>query len=156
MLEKVDERTQKYFTRLMEAMGHIKSDGGYDGIKEKLGKKNRKANLRLIDTFVVSDIETKVYQYAVGGKDRYCAELSYRTDIDDYCIETHIFAQKPTAENVRDLRLIQKTQLYIEIGFLDLETEFECWKCGTWVHWLDSEGTLVARYNRMLRKHCGC
>lgn len=156
MLDKIDDRTQAYFDGLKKEMEHVGSNGGWDGIKDILKKNHPGIAVELIDTYdgYVNSSNIEVFRYTLDGKERFCAELSYQTAIDDYCIETHIFTKKPTRQDVLDLRMIH--DIGFDIKFRGLKTEFTCWECGCWTHWLDSEGSLAERYHRLRDKYCGC
>lgn len=91
----IDERTKKYFDELITKVAYQGYNGGWYGIEEIIKNKGllEEADLRLIQSHpgYANSSPIDVYEYSLDGKARFCAELSYQTDVDDYCIETHIF-----------------------------------------------------------------
>jgi len=157
--KKIDERTRNYLTICKNNIGWLGNNGGWDGIEEILKKKEvfEKANLQKLKTYggYVNSSDIDIYSYETDGNKRYCAELSYQTDIDDYCTETHIFNHFPSRENVLTARVIKDIEF--AIMFKGLKTEFNCWECGHHAHWLDNNsGTLEEKFDRMKDKYCGC
>lgn len=155
-MQELDKRTKAYFDSLKKKMGHIRSGGGWDGVKDIMKKKHPDVKVELIDTYTgyVNSSDIDIYHYVLDGKERYCAEFSYQTAIDDYCIEIHIFDRKPTRQDIMDIVMMKDIEF--AIVFRGLQTEFTCWECGLHAHWLDSEGTLAERFERLKDKYCGC
>jgi len=156
--KKIDERTKNYLADCRNNVGWLGCNNGWYGIKEILEKKNilQTASLQKLETYdgYMNSSDIDVYSYEIDGRKRYCAELSYQTDIDDYCTETHIFNQCPTRESVLTARLINDIEFAIK--FKGFKTEFNCWECGKHVHWLDNEkGTLEQKFDRMKERFCG-
>lgn len=96
------------------------------------------------------------------GKDahgNWWAQFSYRTDIDDYVIESYRFSSKPRLGMVKTASGIQYLKLDIDIGRSPIS--FRCWECGNETHWLDvtEEGTppnLERRIEMAKENYCGC
>lgn len=152
----IDERTQKYFAAIRENMGFIGSNAGWDGIQDILKKKGVQEPPEKIATYTgyVNSSDIEVYTYTRDGRERYCAELSYQTAIDDYCTETHIFSKMPSERDVSTIRTIGN--LEFKIAFEMLKTRYTCWECGNEVHWLDNSGSFDEKVNGLLDRYCGC
>lgn len=153
----IDDRTSKYLTELRNDIGWLGGNCGWDDIEALLKKHGlfNTANLQKIDTYdgYVNSSDIEIYTYNKDGVIRYCAQLSYTTNIDDYAIETHIFSKQPSRDDVLTARMIEEIEFRIKFG---LKTEFNCWECGCHVHWLDCEyGTLEDKYERLKDNFCG-
>lgn len=156
--KKIDDRTKNYFTAIRKNINWLGNNGGWYGIEEILEKTNslQSANLKKLKTYdgYINSSDIDIYSYEKDGEMKYCAELSYQTDIDDYCVETHIFNQFPSRNNVLTARLINDIEFAIK--FKGLKTEFTCWECGKHVHWLDNnKGLLEEKFDRMKERYCG-
>ena len=106
----IDDRTSKYLTELRNDIGWLGGNCGWDDIEAILKKHGlfNTANLQKIDTYdgYVNSSDIEIYTYNKDGVIRYCAQLSYTTNIDDYAIETHIFSKQPSRDDVLTARLI--------------------------------------------------
>lgn len=153
----LDDRTQKYLDAVKSNMGYVDTNNSWYGIKEILDKKGiLSADVEKIAEYegYVNSSNIEVFGYRINGEQRYCAELSYQTAIDDYNVETHIFVKEPSRENVMQIREINKTILHIEIG--KLKPFFHCWECGRETHWLDIPGNLEEKIEGLKDNYCGC
>lgn len=152
-----DDRTSKYLTDVRNDIGWLGCNCGWDDIEALLKKHGvfDTANLRKIDTHdgYVNSSDIEIYTYNKDGVVRYCAQLSYTTNIDDYAIETHIFSKQPSRDDVLTARLAEKIEFETKFGLK--KTEFACWECGRHVHWLDCDGTLADKYERLKNSFCG-
>lgn len=154
----LDERTTKYFESLKVNLGYLGSNYGHNDIRTILEKNGalETANLQEVTTYdgYVNSSDIVIYSYLKDGELRYCAELSYRAGIDDYCIETHIFKKIPTRKEVMDFRELDN--LEFKFKYENLHPEFRCWECGKYVHWLDAEGDFQKKKDMFKEKYCGC
>lgn len=154
----LDERTKNYFNAIKTNIGFIGSNYGNYGIEEILKKKGffEEAKLQQIKTYrgYVNSSDIDIYSYEINGEKRYCAELSYQTNIDDYCVETHIFEKFPSEKDIKIIREIES--LIFKFQLSQIEPEFGCWECGRRVHWLDIQGDFFTKKNALEEKYCGC
>lgn len=154
----LDERTKNYFAAIRKNIGFIGTNYGWDGIEELLKKKGllETAELKKVKAYdgYANSTEISIYSYIINGQQRYCAELSYQTDIDDYCVETHIFSKMPSQEDVFTIRDIDSLEFKLKRG--ELQPEFNCWECGRHVHWLDRDGEFSIKKNGLEEQYCGC
>ena len=154
----IDNRTENYFNAIKNNMNYIGTNYGWCNIEEILKKKGilETANLQKIKTYdgYVNSSNIDIYSYEIEGEKRYCAELSYQTDIDDYCIETHIFKSLPSRKGIITIRDIES--LVFRFKYKGLEPEFTCWECGHHVHWLDRQGDFKTKKDGLEEKYCGC
>lgn len=153
----LDERTKKYFDAIKNNLEYVGTNYGWDGIEEILDKRGllNTANLQKITTYsgYFNSSNIDIYSYEIEGQKRYCAQLSYRTDIDDFCVETHIFRKFPKRENVIMIRDINSLENKFNRG---LKPEFTCWECGRTVHWLDRQGDFETKKDGLEEQYCGC
>lgn len=156
MIRKLDERTESYLDSIRKNLHHIKSSGSWDGIEDLLKKHYPGVVAEHVGTYpgYVNSTEIKVFRYVLNGEERYCAELCYQTDIDDYCIEEHIFSKKPRRQDVFKIRLTNDIEF--EFNFRGAKAEFICWECGHKVHWLDGGSHLEEKFDRLKERYCGC
>lgn len=143
-----------YFAEVQISLNYLGSTDGHKAISEVLekGKFSQVVNYeKAADDG--SDIVVYAYENNEGQK-RYCAELSYRTGVDDYNIEKHIFSSVPSLENIQTIRFIQSARADIKLG--KLEVDFNCSKCGRKIHFLDLEGNLLDKKRLFQNRHCGC
>lgn len=156
MLKELDNRTEKYFEAIRENKGYIGCNHGWYGIQEILDKKSSGVEAKLIKSYpgYFNSDDINIYEYFVNGNKRYCAELSYQTDIDDFNIETHIFSKFPSEKDVKEIRSIM--ELEFDFKFNRLNPEFTCWECGHKVHWLDFKGKIQDKIDNLKEKYCGC
>ena len=157
-MAEVSERTKGYFEAIKKNAGYVGGNAGWNTMQEILTKKGH-GETELIKAAVYSGYanssEIEILKYTVDENDRFCAELSYRVDVDDYCIETHIFERIPTRESVLTVREMEKLELDFRLGRAD--EEFDCWECGRHVHWLDAQGTGLSEKAEATReRYCGC
>ena len=154
----IDERTEKYFEDLKNNMGYRGNNAGWDGIKEILEKKGviDTAKLQKINVYngFMNSSDIDIYGYEVDSEKRFCAELSYQTNVDDYCTETHIFINIPSQEDVHTA--IDINNLLFKFDHGGLKPEFNCWECGRFVHWLDRDGDFKTKKFGLEEKYCGC
>jgi hypothetical protein len=159
---KLDKRTESYLKAVKESMGYIGTNHGWHTMEEILKKKGIEGGLKQVATYdgYMNTNDIIIYEYEKDGSARYCAELGYQTDIDDYNIETIIFTQRPSREDVITARAINDIECDLKLG--RLKPEFRCWECGCESHWLDISGSngeklsLEERLNRWREKYCGC
>jgi hypothetical protein len=154
----LDDKTQKYFESIRNNMGYIGSNAGWNSFKDIAEKKDIR-DYSLVQVYKspyfgidVGDIE--IYQYNKDGETKFCAEFGYRTAIDDYCIETHIFNQFPSLKNIILLRKIDNLEM--EFKYNHFNPIIKCWECGCESHWLDFEGTVDEKINALEENYCGC
>lgn len=89
------------------------------------------------------------------GENRYVAQFSYRSDIDDYQIEKLYFNHMPSENNVKTALLLSEIELYFMLH--PRQDVFTCWECGREVHWLDVEAKdLNERFDMLKERYCGC
>jgi len=154
----LDERTKNYFNKIKSNLGYKGYNASWYSIKEILEKKGylEESELKEIKTYngYVNSSDITVYSYKINGELRYCAELSYQTDIDDYCTETHIFNEFPKEKDIH--LIIDINSLEFKFMYKRLEPEYTCWECGRHLHWLDNEGNFENKKNRLEEKYCGC
>lgn len=153
----LDDRTKAYFEAIKVKLGYVGTNYGWDDIQEILNKKtNKSVSAELISIYdgYVNSSDIKIFTYTLNGDTRFCAELSYQTDIDDYCIETHIFNKQPKRDDIITIR--ELNSLAFDFKYERLTPEFTCWECGNRVHWLDCDGDLSSKANMLKEKYCGC
>lgn len=154
----IDERTKNYFEAIKENAGYVGKNAGWYDIKEILEKKNilESANLELVKSYpgYANSSDIRIYAYQTDKGKRYCAELDYRTDIDDYCIETHIFTSFPSRNTVITIRDVNN--LEFDFKHRRLQPEFTCWECNRMTHWLDVEGGFESKKTHLEERYCGC
>lgn len=88
------------------------------------------------------------------GDTCWCAQFSYQTDIDDFCVERHYFNEKPNDEIVKRVYKLQSIENDLMFNRL-LET-FCCWECGRQVFWLDIAEDIIECAECAKEKYCGC
>jgi len=156
LADNIDSRTKAYFKKIKENMQYLGGNACWYGIQEILDKKAPGIIAEAIGQYpgYVNSSKIIIYQYEIGGQVRYCAELSYQTDIDDFCIETHIFAKYPSEKNIILLRKIEDIEN--KMNFFGLKFKFSCWECGCETHWLDIPGTIEDKINGLEDSYCGC
>ena len=150
------ERTEKYFKKIKEEMGHIDSNGGWHGIVDILKKKGINTEVKKIAEYdgYINSSEIDIYTYSIDGKERFCAEFGYQVGIDDYCTETHIFRKLPSEDEVE--LLVEIESLEFKFKFKGLKPAFNCWECGKRTHWLDIPGSFEDKVNGLEDSYCGC
>jgi len=97
----------------------------------------------------------------------YIAELHYKpdysriadvidiSDFDSKVFRKHFFSNIPKIEDIEEAELIYKVEEYFFLNFAD-DTEFiVCKDCNRKIHWLDVEGDLNDKFNKLLDKQCG-
>lgn len=141
------DRTANYLQAVKKNMGYIGTNHSWRGIVEILREKLPGVIPKVIANYPQ---DTTVYKYDT----KYCAELNYRTDIDDYNIETHIFSKFPSEQDVKTARAID--QLEISFKLKQLSPIFTCWECGLEKHWLDIPGSLFEKITNLKKGYCGC
>lgn len=152
----LDDRTEAYFKAAQEERGYIGCNNGWEGIQDILNIKAPGVTVEKVTTYdgYMNSSIIEVFQYEANGKQRYCAELSYQTDIDDYNVETHIFSKLPSRSDIMVIRDIQN--LEFSFKYDGLKPVFACWECGITSHWLDIHGTLQEKITGVKEKYCGC
>lgn len=157
-MSNLDERTKKYFDAIKSNVGYLGSNAGWYGIEEILRKSNAldSSDLQSVHKYVgyVNSGDIEIFKYNSNGETKYCAELGYQTDIDDYCIETHIFSEYPSRDNVILIRKID--DIVFKMSYKGLKPEFSCWECGRLVHWLDVGNDFNSKVDMLEEKYCGC
>jgi hypothetical protein len=150
------ERTKAYLAAEKERIGYFHTNDSHYGIAEILKMKGYNAEVKKVAEYnrLYMDANAIIYEYEAEGKLCYCAELSYRTEIDDYNVETIIFKKMPSEKDVVIARLIESIPFYMQ--FKGLKPTFTCWECGRTVHWLDIEGDIEQKYKLWKEKYCGC
>lgn len=98
--------------------------------------------------------DIKIYKYQLEKGERFCAEIAYRTAIDDFNIETHIFNRFPSEKDVKEIRAIIDLEFNFKFGRLN--PVFTCWECGHKSHWLDVRGDLRTKIDNLKERYCGC
>jgi len=146
----MDVRTEEYLKVVKSNMNYIGSNCGWDGIHEILKKSGVCTEVRL----EVEYDDMAIYSYELKGKQRFCVEVGYRIDIDDYQIETHVFTEYPSAKSISVARMISDLEFMFKVG--RLSPVFTCWECGRECHWLDIPGTLKKRVDNLKDGYCGC
>jgi len=154
----LDDRTEKYFKKVGIDLKYLGYSAGWDSIKEILKKDGtlETANLERINVYdgYANSSNIQIYRYNNGKEEVYCAELSYQTAIDDYCIETHFFAKLPTRNDIITVRTIFDAKF--DMKFNGLNPEFHCWECGKMIHWLDCDGAIKQKFENLKERYCGC
>lgn len=153
---RLDERTKKYFEKIRKNIGWESNNAGWYDFQEILDSKAPGEIAELIATYdgFANSTDIKIYAYNKNNTKKYCAEFSYQTDIDDYCIETHIFNKKPTLKDV--LTAVSINDLTFDFDTKRLNQIFTCWECGRKCHWLDIDGDLETKKERLKDEYCGC
>ncbi|REK69354.1 hypothetical protein [Paenibacillus paeoniae] len=153
---KIDDRTKEYFEDVLKDVGLIRtinSKEGLEEISEKQGITPKK--IGSYENVYVNASPIDIYKYAApNGDARYCAELSYQTNIDDYNIELHIFNRQPSLDDVRNVRTI--SDIEFQMQFKGLKPEIKCYECGRTVHFLDTSESFGEVVDRLNEKYCGC
>lgn len=85
--------------------------------------------------------------------DKWVAQYSIRTDIDDYDICSMIFNKKPSKEDIIIAHLVDEIETYFCICGYDKVT-FTCWECGCKYHWLDIPGSLKEKWECYKERYC--
>ncbi|MFX3643401.1 MAG: hypothetical protein ACE3L7_32915 [Candidatus Pristimantibacillus sp.] len=156
----LDERSEKYLEIERKNMGLVGSNGGHYGIEDILKKRElfEKSALKEIRRYAgfygLSDLV--IYSYNVGNGISYCAELGYQTSIDDYNVETHIFTQIPSDEDVTLVRLMDEFELDLRLTRNGVQAEYRCWECGRNSHWVDIHGKFKDKVEKLREGYCGC
>lgn len=144
-----DARTEAYLEATRRKIGLVKTDEGWDGYLRKDQVEYH------LDIWVNLTGSGKVDCGKIPGG-RWVAEYSYRTDIDDYTIVSHIFEDKPTRHKVLTAELLIKIEMYFLKHGYDKAT-FQCWECGCNTHWLDVDARgLEQKWEKFLDSYCGC
>ena len=158
MMYELDERTVEYFEEIKKNVGLLIFNACEYGIEEILTKKDalNGSELQLLGEYdgYANSSPISIYSYLKNGEKRYCAELSYQIDIDDYVVETIIFNVYPSRDDVVMVRDIDN--ITYKMKYKGLKAEFQCWECGKNVHWLDCYGDFKTKMNHWLDKYCGC
>ena len=156
MNEFLDARTQQYFEAMRSGMGYRGANAGWYTIKELLAKSNIETEIESVTKYEghADTSEIEIFKYTIDGNIRYCAEFSYPTAPDDYCIETIIFDRIPSEDDIETITKIAHLELWMKVG--KEKPEFTCWECERVTHWLDVKGDLFEKYNRLHDGHCGC
>jgi hypothetical protein len=137
-----DLRTEKYLKAVKENIGFIEEKHGWDD--EKIN------NPQTISIWAnASDVEIGQTE-----DDRWCAQWSVRTAVDDYCISRLYFNRKPTRNDI--LTVHKLSDLEMNFGLHRMKPVFECWECGRKVHWLDIEGDFNEKLTALNESYCGC
>ena len=150
-----DERTTRYLDGVLRNVGHIASNYSHYSIAEILERKGLAAPV-LVTRYpnYSANADVSVYKYDTPDGIHYCAEIGYQTDIDDYIIETHIFARCPSEQDIQVTRLAQSIRKRIQ--FEDLSQEYNCCECGRHIHWTQTKPSgLVDKYNIWQDGLCG-
>lgn len=154
----LDERSKNYLDAIRKNVGWLGYNAGWSDIEEILEKAGiaDTAKLQLICTYkgYVNANDIEIYSYYKDDEKRYCAQIGYQTDIDDYCIETHIFSKKPTEKDVFLVRDINN--LIFSFECRGLMPTYICWECGNKTHWLDTDGDFEQKKHNLKEVYCGC
>jgi hypothetical protein len=142
----IDDRSEAYLNKCKENIGLLSISGGYDyGFEGK------------------PDYQLEIWANATGSgftdvkkvSENWIACTAFRTDIDDYCIDTFKFSKKPGKNEIRTANLIN--QIEVALSIKPKAATFTCWECGTDAHWLDTESTkLEEKWNDLQENYCGC
>jgi len=149
-----DDRTLQCFDAVAKSIGLLDRKDGYDG-----------------ERFEV-EFELPVWIDLTGSgqvdcgrlDDRWVAEWSFRTDIDDYNITDVYFDRRPTTEMVIAAQSLSDAKRFLARRRYD--PSFTCWECGLLCeHWLDIQSesqaeTLAAgfqaKFGAFQEFYCGC
>ena len=122
---------------IIKAWGQHKKEMG--ALKKRLGIEKFSIALEGKHTLKPSEIteegtlpELQAGKYTIGQHDgQYIAEVTYRSDIDSYTLETYWFEKKPALRDIRRaIKLAELCELIERRGM-----SFECWECGQEVYW---------------------
>lgn len=145
-----DKRTASYLKTIEENIGLLKHE--FNHTEEKidiLRQYNMFLNLTGNGMVNVGKVKDGAY------KGKYIAQFSYRTDIDDYCVEKIYFNRLPTQHEVKTAILLNDIKLYFKL--YPNCFQFDCWECGRQTHWLDIKvEDLSERFERLKQRYCGC
>lgn len=140
-------RTEKYLQTVKNNLHFLGCNEGWKSIQEIVSE-----NLPETEIEKVADYpnDTEIYRYA----DRFCAQIIYRTDIDDYIIETYIFTEFPSVKDVEIAKAINEIKYSFKLKRLN--PTFTCWECGVKKHWLDIPGNFLEKITNLKENYCGC
>jgi len=141
-----DERTARYLKAVLNNIGLIDHKYGWD-----------EENFKVIRQYKIYEDLTGSGYVDVGKlvENKYIAQFSYRTDIDDYCVERLYFSRFPTEKDVRKAILVDEIKFFFKMH--PGTYEFTCWECGIKKHWLDIDAKdLSERFEMLKEQYCGC
>ena len=155
-IDNLDERTKKYFERIKENVGFLGMNAGWKSMQEILDEGAPGTVAKKAGEYAgfANSSNIEILTYEKDEKKRYCAQFSYQTDVDDYCIETLIFDRYPSRDSV--VTIVNLNDLEFKFNFKGLNQTFWCWECGRESQWLDGEGNFLEKIQKVEEKYCGC
>lgn len=136
----LDARTKKYFDRIRENIGLVKTEHP----REPENLKNAKKVFAHWLEWEIAPLE-----------ETYLAQTTYQYSIDDYAVIQLIFRQKPTKKDLSTAVLLADLETEFQIG--RLSPIFTCWECGkSDRHFLDIPGSLEEKMEALKDGYCGC
>jgi hypothetical protein len=117
------------------------------------------------ENLTIGDDWENIGDFAVNSSDIYMRRdergyvAAYQIQFEDAVFEhRYIFDRRPTKKTVKDAELIVTVEMHFRSWNRDNEGEsYTCWECGhTVAHWLDIEGGLKEKYEKLKDKYCGC
>lgn len=139
-----DKRTRLYLKKIIENIGLLGEKHGWDEEKFEIIKQYR-IWINLTGSGYVD----------IGKLDdeKYIAQYSIQTDVDDYDVTRLYFDHMPTKNDIETVKLVDDIEFYF---CTHKKSTFKCWDCGSEVHWLDTEGNLETKFENLKNGYCGC
>lgn len=141
------KKTGEYFEQLKKEIGLIDHEICAD---------SSGAELEEFDTIIKYNLFLNTGDITVGklGENKYIAQYSYQTSVDDFSIEKIYFNKLP---NEMDIRAAVNLEDFKAKLLLSRITEFfECKKCLKTLHWTDIPGEFETKIEFLETNYCGC
>lgn len=160
---KISNTTKTYLNKIKKNINYLGCNAGWDSMQDVIKKAKEKGNsiknYKELETIKLLDIlgqkEIIIGTYCSNEKVRYFIEFGYPTDIDDFCIETLIFFEKPTIKEFHIVKLINNMESGFSFG--RISEEIQCWECGNKTHWTNIIADSFQEKCEMAKEnYCGC
>lgn len=149
--EEFEYLTVRYSRRAKNELDAEKTTLHYVGFNAGWDEEKFSSDIETVPGFLNS---SKIEIGLAEAGDKWCAQYSYQTDIDDYCCERHYFSKKPTEEIVR--KVVRLNEIVSDLEFSKLDEYFTCWECGRKVFWLDCADDIYKCAEMARDRYCGC
>lgn len=141
------KKTGEYFDQLEKEIGLINHEvcADSDGVE-----------LEQFDTIVKYDLFLNTGEISVGKLDenKYIAQYSYKTSIDDLSIEKIYFNRLPEENDIRLAISLEDFKAKFLIS--RISEFFECKKCLKTKYWTDIPGDFETKIRLLEENSCGC
>lgn len=144
-----DKRMAAYISKIKENIGLIDVDVSGEPIKIDIDTQYKDIWCDLTGSGAVDVGKDK--------KDRWVAQFSIRTAIDDYAIYSYIYNKKPSRKTIRTTATLKEINSFFSLHGWNKVT-FTCWECGRSCHFLDiwDAPSLKERWHMFQDGYCGC